>query len=92
MRHPPSGQGPVPKSLSGAGSGGGFGQDAEMKQETRWNTYKLGDGSTIKVKLVVKGAKRLNTYSEDGMPVYTVETEPVVEVVDVPEALRVAAK
>ena len=70
---------------------GEFGEE-EMKQEARWNTYKLGDGSTIKVKLVVKGAKRLNTYSDDGMPVYTVETEPVVEVVDVPEALRVAAR
>ena len=66
--------------------------ESEVKQEARWNTYKLGDGSTIKVKLVVKGAKRLNTYSDDGMPVYTVETEPVVEVVDVPEALRVVAR
>ncbi len=72
----------------------GFGglNGGDLKQESRWNTYKLGDGSTIKVKLVVKAAKRLNAYSDDGMPVYTVETEPVVEVVDVPEALRVAAK
>src|SRR3989337_1352570 len=66
--------------------------ESEMKQEARWNTYKLGDGSTIKVKLVVKSARRLNRYSDDGMPVYTVETEPVVEVVDVPESLRVVAK
>ncbi len=62
----------------------------EGKEEERWNTFRLGDGSTIKVKLVVKGAKRLNKYSADGMPVYTVDTEPVVQVVDVPEALKVA--
>ena len=62
----------------------------ELREENRWSTFRLGDGSTIKVKLVVKGAKRLNKYSADGMPVYTVDTEPVVQVVDVPEALRVA--
>jgi hypothetical protein len=63
----------------------------ELHEEDRWSTFRLGDGSTIKVKLVVKGAKRLNKYSPDGMPVYTVDTEPVVRVVDVPEALKVAA-
>ncbi len=63
----------------------------EAREEERWNTFKLGDGSTIKVKLVVKGAKRLNKYSSDGMPVYTVDTEPIVRVVDVPEALKVAS-
>jgi hypothetical protein len=64
----------------------------DLKEEERWSTFRLGDGSTIKVKLVVKGAKRLNKYSADGMPVYTVDTEPVVQVIDVPEALRVTAK
>ena len=67
-------------------------KEPELREEDRWSTFKLGDGSTIKVKLVVKGAKRLNKYSEDGMPVYTVDTEPVVQVVDVPEELKVSAK
>jgi hypothetical protein len=40
----------------------------------------------------VKGAKRLNKYSEDGLPVYTVDAEPVVQVVEVPEELKVSAK
>jgi len=66
-------------------------QQPELREENRWSTFRLGDGSTIKVKLVVKGAKRLNKYSSDGMPVYTVDTEPVVRVVDVPEALKVTA-
>lgn len=67
-------------------------EQPELREEERWSTFRLGDGSTIKVKLVVKGAKRLNKYSDDGLPVYTVDTEPVVMVVDVPEALKVAAK
>jgi hypothetical protein len=72
-------------------SGGEAGQP-ELKEENRWSTFRLADGSTIKVKLVVKGAKRLNKYSDDGLPVYTVETEPIVQVVDVPEELKIAAK
>ena len=64
---------------------------SDMREEDRWSTFRLGDGSTIKVKLVVKGAKRLNKFSADGMPVYTVETEPIVRVVEVPESLKVPA-
>jgi hypothetical protein len=63
----------------------------ELKEEERWSTFKLGDGSTIKVKLVVKGAKRLNKYAPDGMPIYTVDTENIVRVVNVPEKLKSAA-
>ena len=66
-------------------------QHLESKDEERWNTFRLGDGSTIKVKLVVKGAKRLNKYAPDGMPVYTVDTENIVRVVDVPEELKIPA-
>lgn len=66
-------------------------QQPESKEEERWSTFRLGDGSTIKVKLVVKGAKRLNKFAPDGMPVYTVDTENIVRVVDVPEELRVPA-
>jgi hypothetical protein len=71
---------------------GSAAEQPEVKEEERWSTFRLGDGSTIKVKLIVKGAKRLNKYSADGMPVYTVETEPIVQVIDVPEALRIASK
>jgi len=58
--------------------------EAGMKEDARWNTYKLGDGSTIQVKLVVKGARRLNKFEADGMPVYAVDSENVVRVVDAP--------
>ena len=60
----------------------------ESAEEKRWSTYKLGDGSTIRVKLVLKSAKRLGKYSPDGNPMYSVATDNVVQVVDVPEELR----
>jgi hypothetical protein len=75
-----------------AGGIAGLARQPELREEDRWSTFKLGDGSTIRVKLVVKGAKRLNKYSEDGLPVYTVDAEPVVQVVEVPEELKVSAK
>jgi hypothetical protein len=61
----------------------------ELKADDRWSTFKLGDGTTIKVKLVVKGARRLNKFEPDGTPMYAVDTENEVQVVDVPEALKV---
>jgi uncharacterized protein (DUF58 family) len=61
----------------------------ELKDENHWSTFRLGDGTTIKVKLVVKGARRLNKFEPDGTPMYAVDTENEVQVVDVPEALKV---
>ncbi len=55
-----------------------------------WRIYDLGDGSKIKVKMQLKGAHRLNKYTEDGNPMYTVDVRPVVQVVSVPEELKEA--
>ena len=57
-------------------------------EEKHWSTYKLGDGATIRVKLVLKSAKRLGKYSPDGTPMYVVATDNIVQVVDVPEELK----
>ena len=57
-------------------------------EEKHWSTYKLGDGATIRVKLVLKSAKRLGKYSPDGTPMYAVATDNIVQVVDVPEELK----
>ncbi len=53
-----------------------------------WRVYDLGDGSKIKVKMELKGAKRLNRYTEDGNPIYTVDVKPIVQVVYAPEEFR----
>jgi hypothetical protein len=65
---------------------------AGQSEESCWSTFRLGDGSTIKVKFLVKGARRLDRYSEDGLPVYVVDSEPVVQVVCVPEELKASTR
>jgi len=57
-----------------------------MKEET-WSAYTLSDGSTIKVKHKLKSAKRLDVYSPDGIPIYVVDYDNIVQVVNVPEKL-----
>lgn len=52
--------------------------------DEHWRTYALADGSTIRVKTVVKSVKRLKEYGHDGKPVYSVEADNVVEVVELP--------
>lgn len=55
--------------------------------EEPWCTYTLSDGSTIKVKHKLKSAKRLEKYSSDGIPIYVVDYDNIVQVVSVPEKL-----
>jgi hypothetical protein len=55
--------------------------------EDQWFTYTLSDGSTIRVQHKLKSAKRLEKYSSDGLPVYVVDYDNVVQVVNVPEKL-----
>lgn len=55
--------------------------------EAHWSMYTLSDGSTIKVQHKLKSAKRLEKYSPDGLPVYVVDYDNIVQVVSVPEKL-----
>jgi hypothetical protein len=66
----------------------------EMKLENKehWHTYTLSDGSTIKVKHKLKSAKRLEKYSPDGIPIYVVDYDNIVQVVSVPEKLTKKSK
>jgi hypothetical protein len=66
----------------------GKAERGKVEEDGGWRVYNLADGSTIKVKMTVKGATRLNKYSDDGLPIYTVNVEPVVQVVHVPEEIR----
>jgi hypothetical protein len=62
-------------------------RETEPKIEETWSAYTLSDGSTIKVKHKLKSAKRLDEYSPDGIPVYVVDYDDIVQVVSVPEKL-----
>ncbi len=65
----------------------GIAEENGSSKDKHWNTYKLSDGSTIRIKTVLKGVKRLNTFAADGKPMYSVKAENMVEVVDAPRQL-----
>jgi hypothetical protein len=67
--------------------------DLDFKEvEENWNTYNLSDGTTLKVKLVLRGVKRLKNYEPDGSPIYIINSINVVRAVDIPPELRAKPK
>jgi len=60
---------------------------ANEKEE--WNIYKLSDGSTLKVKLVLINVVRSrNKYDPLGNPIYGITSQNIVKVLNVPEKLK----
>ena len=57
-----------------------------------WNEYKLKDGSILKVRLVLKGVKRLKKFNPDGTPVYLINTSHVMRVLNIPAELKTVPK
>jgi hypothetical protein len=69
------------------------GEDLDFEEkEEHWNVYKLSDGTTLKVKLVLTGVKRLKKYNPDGLPIYVISSQNVVRAVNVPKELRAKQK
>ena len=62
------------------------------EEEEHWNTYKLSDGSTLKVKLVLRGVKRLKRFEPDGSPIYVINSINVVRAINVPKELKAKPK
>ena len=60
--------------------------------EEHWNSYRLSDGTTLKVRLVLRGVKRLKRYEPDGTPIYVINSINVVRAVNVPEELKAKPK
>lgn len=58
------------------------------EEQENWNVYTLEDGTILKVKLVLRGVKRLNRYEPDGNPIYVINSINVVRTVNVPKDLR----
>ena len=64
-------------------------EDLDFTEESEhWNTYSLADGTTLKVKLVLRGVKRLKRYNPDGTPMYLINSQNVVRAVNVPEGVK----
>jgi hypothetical protein len=67
--------------------------DLDWTQENEfWNTYRLSDGTLLKVKVILKGVKRLKQYLPDGIPIYTIMTEPIVRTLEVQGNLKAKPK
>ena len=60
--------------------------------EEHWNVYQLSDGTKLKVKLIVRGVKRLSQFEPDGTPVYLINSMNVVRAVDIPESVKAKPK
>jgi hypothetical protein len=67
--------------------------DIDFKEtEENWNVYKLKDGTTLKVKLIVTGVKRLKKHNPDGTPIYLVNSQNIVRTLDIPKDLMAKQK
>ena len=64
-----------------------------VEEKDHWNTYKLKDGSLIKMKLIVRGVKRLTTkWQHDGNPIYLVNSTNVMRLGSIPKKLKAKPK
>jgi hypothetical protein len=66
------------------------GEEVDFENEKEhWNIYKLSDGTTLKVKLVLVNVVRSrDQYDALGNPIYGVTSQNVIKVMNTPEKLR----
>ena len=62
--------------------------EMDLRNQRLRNRYTLSDGAMIEVKHKVKNIKRLDEYSPEGLPMYVLESDDVVQVVSAPEKLK----
>lgn len=68
-------------------------EDIDFTEEREhWNTYKLKDGTVLKVKLVLRGVKRFKKWNPDGSPIYLINSTNILRAVDVPKNLKAKPK
>ncbi|MCW3985516.1 MAG: hypothetical protein NWE91_03780 [Candidatus Bathyarchaeota archaeon] len=66
------------------------GKEVDFENEKEeWNIYKLADGSTLKVKLVLVNVVRSHDrFDPLGKPIYGITSKNIIRVLDVPEELK----
>ncbi len=66
------------------------GEEVDFENEKEeWNVYKLADGTTLKIKLVLVNVIRSrNNYDSLGNPIYGITSQNIVKVLNVPEKLK----
>lgn len=69
------------------------GDEVEFEeQKEHWNSYKLKDGATLQIKLILVKVKRLKKWNPEGEPFYVTQTQTVLRTVNVPKELRAKVK
>jgi hypothetical protein len=69
------------------------GEEIDFEEiEEQWNVYKLKDGTTLKVKLIVTSVKRLKKHNPDGTPIYLINSQNIVRTIDTPKGLMLKPK
>lgn len=64
------------------------GEDVDFEEkEEHWNIYRLKDCTTLKIKLILVGIKKLKKHNPDGTPVYMINSQNIVRAVDIPKDL-----
>ena len=66
------------------------GEEVDFENEKEeWNVYKLADGTTLKVKLVLVNVVRSrDKYDPLGNPIYGITSQNIVKALNAPEKLR----
>jgi hypothetical protein len=66
------------------------GEEVDFENEKEhWNIYKLADGSTLKVKLVLVNVVRSrDNYDSLGNPIYGITSKNIVKVLSAPKKLK----
>lgn len=68
-------------------------KELDFSEESEyWNEYRLEDGTILKVKLVLRGVKRLDKYEPDGTPIYVINSINVVRALNVPNEIKAKPK
>mgnify|MGYP001098697598 CR=1 FL=1 len=68
-------------------------EDLDFTEEQEsWNVYKLSDGTTLKIRIVLQEVKRLKKWKPDGSPIYVIASTNIVRAVNIPEELKQTPK
>jgi hypothetical protein len=64
-------------------------EDLDFTEESaQWNSYKLSDGTTLRIKMILREVKRLNKWKADGSPIYMISSQNIVRTVNIPKELK----
>jgi hypothetical protein len=64
-------------------------EDLDFTEENeQWNSYKLSDGTVLRIKLILREVRRLKKWKPDGSPIYVINSQNIVRTVNIPKQLK----